>query len=603
MKTRLWLIALLLLVASRAGAQSADNVLVVINEKSEASVKVGEYYANARVIAADHVVRIKTATEESVSLDQYLRTIETPIASWLIKNALQDRILYIVLTKGVPLRVLGTGGRDGTVASVDSELTLIYRKLVGTPTTPIGRLDNPYFLGDRPIADAKPFSRLDSDLMLVTRLDGFTVADAIALVDRARAATSGSGRVVLDQRGGLIDSGGDRWLRVAAERLEADFGPSEVQLEMTRAVATFDGPAMGYYSWGSNDSSHQKRGSGLQFAPGALAGWFVSTDARTFREPPADWLPGPSTRPPSMFGSDSQSVIGDLIREGVTGASAHVDEPFLDGTVRPQILFPAYRHGMNLAEAFYLAMPFVSWENIVLGDPLCAPYRTTVLTASQLHKGVDPETEQPALFSERRIGYLSAGGLNVEAMKMTIRASTLSSRGNDAAAEALLRKAFELEPRLTGVALDLATRESLRGNHDGAIEIYRKVLAILPKDPIALNNLAYALAVNKNSPREALPYARAAFQISQLPTVADTLAWVHHLLGDDYSAKPLIERAATESPNNVEILVHAAFIQAGVNDAAKANAALGAALKLNPALNEREDIKALKKKIGGTPIE
>jgi uncharacterized protein (TIGR03790 family) len=596
---RLCLVVVLLLGASRAGAQSADNVLVVINEKSADSIKVGEYYANARTIAADHVVRIQTSTEESISLDQYLRTIETPIGTWLVKNGLQDRILYIVLTKGVPIRVLGTGGREGTVASVDSELTLIYRKLVGTPTTIIGRLENPYYLGEDPIASAKPFSRIDSDLMLVTRLDGFTVDDAIALVDRARAATSGTGRVVLDQRAHLVDSGGDRWLRVAAERLEADFGPQTVLLEMTRSPAAFDGPVIGYYSWGSNDGNHQRRNAGLQFAPGAIAGWFVSTDARTFREPPKDWAPGPSSRPPSMFGSGSQSVIADLVREGVTGAAAHVDEPYLDGTVRPQILFPAYRHGMNLAEAFYLAMPYVSWENIVLGDPLCAPYRTTVLTASQLHKGIDPETEQPALYTERRIAALAIGGLNVDAMKMVIRASALTSRGEDAEAEALLRKAIQIEPRLTGVALDLATRETNRGNHDGAIEIYRKVLTITPKDPIALNNLAYSLAVYKNSAREALPYARSAFQISQLPIVADTLAWVHHLLGDDYSAKPLIERAANEAPGNLEILVHAAFIHVGVNDRVKANEALTAALKIDPKLADREDVKALKKKIGG----
>jgi len=48
----------------------------------------------------------------------------------LTGNFAQDRILYIVLTKGIPLRVNGTSGQDGTIASVDSELTLLYRKLV-----------------------------------------------------------------------------------------------------------------------------------------------------------------------------------------------------------------------------------------------------------------------------------------------------------------------------------------------------------------------------------------------------------------------------------------------------------------------------------------
>ena len=62
---------------------------------------------------------------------QYERQIERPIAEWITSHAAQDRILYIVLIKGVPLRIAGTPGRQGTVASVDSELTLLYRRLVG----------------------------------------------------------------------------------------------------------------------------------------------------------------------------------------------------------------------------------------------------------------------------------------------------------------------------------------------------------------------------------------------------------------------------------------------------------------------------------------
>ena len=92
---------------------------------------------------------------------------------------------------------------------------------------------------------------------------------------------------------------------------------------------------------------------------------FVSTDGRTFREPPADWKPAPAGAT-----SGGQSLVADLIREGITGVTAHVAEPYLDAIVRPQILFPAYLSGFNLAESYYLAMPFLSWQNVVVGDPL-----------------------------------------------------------------------------------------------------------------------------------------------------------------------------------------------------------------------------------------
>jgi hypothetical protein len=34
-------------------------------------------------------------------------------------------------------------------------------------------------------------------------------------------------------------------------------------------------------------------------------------------------------------------------------------------------LFPAYFHGRNLAESYSVAIPGLSWQNIVVGDPLC----------------------------------------------------------------------------------------------------------------------------------------------------------------------------------------------------------------------------------------
>jgi hypothetical protein len=41
------------------------------------------------------------------------------------------------------------------------------------------------------------------------------------------------------------------------------------------------------------------------------------------------------------------------------------------GCVRPDYL-PAYHRGHNLGESFYMAMPYLSWQGIVTGDPLCS---------------------------------------------------------------------------------------------------------------------------------------------------------------------------------------------------------------------------------------
>ena len=88
-----------------------------------------------------------------------------------------------MLTKGVPLKIRGTGGPRGTQASVDSELALLYRELIQGPAPPEGPVPNPYFHASA----TAPFNRADHDIYLVTRLDGYTWEDIRGLVDRAIA--------------------------------------------------------------------------------------------------------------------------------------------------------------------------------------------------------------------------------------------------------------------------------------------------------------------------------------------------------------------------------------------------------------------------------
>src|SRR5439155_18053932 len=202
----------------------------------------------------------------------YQRQIESPIAAWLSAHAAQDRILYIVLTKDVPLRIAGTGGRTGTVGSVDSELTLLYRRMLGLVVPVAGALPNPYFGG----STGSPFKRFThdvADMYLVTRLDAFTVAEAMALVDRAASPTK-DGEIVLDQRGTGLDKTGDKWLEQAAEAIRAR-GFERVLLDRTTDVVTGQANVLGSYSCGSNDPSFRLRRIGSAFVTGSSAAMFL----------------------------------------------------------------------------------------------------------------------------------------------------------------------------------------------------------------------------------------------------------------------------------------------------------------------------------------
>ena len=65
-------------------------------------------------------------------------------------------------------------------------------------------------------------------------------------------------------------------------------------------------------------------------------------------------------------------MSADFLLEGATGASGHVFEPYLAMTPHPDMVLPAYYSGRNLAESFYLGILGLSWQNIVIGDPLCS---------------------------------------------------------------------------------------------------------------------------------------------------------------------------------------------------------------------------------------
>ena len=352
---------------------------------------------------------------------------------------------------------------------------------------------------------------------------------------------------------------------------------------------------LGYYSWGSNDLVIQAAGApDLSFVPGAIAAMFVSSDARTFRQPPEGWRPGTKTD----FAGTNQSLTGDLIREGVTGAAGHVAEPYLIAAIRPDVLFPAYVSGLNLAESFYAAMPFLSWQTVVLGDPLCAPFRQKSLEPSQIESAVDPISELPGFFTQHRVQSPGRGAIKLDAWKMFIRAESLATRGEAAKAREGLERATEADDRLVSGHLALAAMAQARSDWDEAIARFRRVVTHQPGNVAALNDLAYLLAERKNAPVEALPLASKAYQLSKgLPAVADTLAWTLHLLGRNADAAPVIRQAVKPLAGNAEVQWHAAVILAAVGDRAAAGAALDAAIKASPALADRADVRALRARL------
>lgn len=353
----------LLVPAAATFAQTPENVLVVVNQSSEISRRIGDYYSRQRAIPAANLCRLRVTEAEEIDWAVYEKQIEAPVAACLKQGKMAERILYIVTTLGVPLRVQGEGnGMMTEICAVDSELTLLYAKMHGSKVERAGPITNPFFQ-KRDQAFVHPLF----SMYLVTRLAGYDFADVKGIIDRSLIAHN-RGKFVIDLSAN-DENLGNQWLRAASTLLPAN----RVVLDESEKVLYNVKDVIGYAAWGSNDKSRHQRHLGFEWLPGAIVTEFVSTNARTFKKPPDKWTISTwnTSDQPLWFAGTPQTLTADYIHDGATGCSGHVAEPYLGTTPRPEYLLPAYFSGRNLAESYYLSIPALSWQGIVVGDPLC----------------------------------------------------------------------------------------------------------------------------------------------------------------------------------------------------------------------------------------
>ena len=356
------MLGLLVVTQQILSAQSVANVLLVVNDASPLSRDIGQYYASRRGVPPRNICHIRTATTEDIARAPYDREIAAAIGACLTRNQLTEQILYIVTTGGVPLKIPGPSEMTGEYASVDSELTLLYSDLkLGHPHPLAGPAANPYF-GRRQAKFAHP----EFPIYLVTRLAAYDLEGVKAIVDHSLHAAN-QGKFVIDMRSSTSQEG-DSWLREAANLLPKD----RVILDASEKVIYDQSGVIGYAGWGSNDPNRHRRFLGFHWLPGAIATEFVSTNARTFQRPPDTWNISDWRSRKLWYFDSPQTLTADYLLEGATAATGHVDEPYLSMTPHPEYLLPAYYSGRNLAESYYLSIRALSWQNVVIGDPLCS---------------------------------------------------------------------------------------------------------------------------------------------------------------------------------------------------------------------------------------
>jgi Tfp pilus assembly protein PilF len=189
-------------------------------------------------------------------------------------------------------------------------------------------------------------------------------------------------------------------------------------------------------------------------------------------------------------------------------------------------------------------------------------------------------------------------GVDVETVKLLLRADARAAGNDLAGVRQSLEEATARDKRLAPATLNLAAIYEQAGEYDKAIERYRTILELQPQNVIALNNLAYALAVRRKMPMEGLPLAEQAYALSgRNANMADTLGWIVHLAGNDQRAKALLAEAVQGAPQNPEIRLLAAVFFAALGEIEAARQELTRVLELDPKFASRDDVLELSTKL------
>jgi hypothetical protein len=266
----------------------------------------------------------------------------------------------------------------------------------GTPCY-AAAIPNPFTTGVFEPGWERSVGGIDFRPVLVTMLHGRSFADAEMLLDSALAAEEAGGAegefLFMEGRDparGILDG---QYPRVIADLMDRGYTdvrqvPFDADLTGRTLAAFFTGTATLGTTIEGND-----------FAPGALV-----DNVTSFGAVPENF------DDPSM---ERQVSIARWVARGVAGVHGTTDEP-LNSVFPARTLITHYVDGATLAETYHRNLPNVYWHNLVLGDPMLAPY--AVRPEVTIEGAADGETITDA--RELVVSATDSEGMGVDALSL-----------------------------------------------------------------------------------------------------------------------------------------------------------------------------------------
>ncbi|MDD2335120.1 MAG: TIGR03790 family protein [Geobacteraceae bacterium] len=404
----LFAVVLLLMPAMVWGLTPAE-VVVVANRFAADSVNLARYYMEKRGIPRGNLILIDLKSSESCSREVYDEEIATPVRDFLRKKSRND-VRCLVTMFGVPLKVkppplmgdekdrhwelkkekedtakalktisdakgpeagklkdalarlekeLKTLDRSNQGAAVDSELSLVLNE-----SYPLENwLPNPFFVGFK--NQVLPFGK--KSVLLVSRLDGPSEKIVRRIIDDSIAAEAHGlkGTAYFDARWAKPDKGNlkgyalyDNSLYLAADRVRLRGIPVVINDKPALFQAGEAPDAALYCGW----YSLGKYVDAFDWQPGAIGYHIASDECATLR-------------------SGSSNVwCKRMLEDGVAATIGPVAEPYVQAFPVPEVFFGIVTEGKySLVEAYFLSLPYLSWQMVLVGDPLYRPYKNRAI--------------------------------------------------------------------------------------------------------------------------------------------------------------------------------------------------------------------------------
>ena len=223
-------------------------------------------------------------------------------------------------------------------------------------------------------------------------------------------------------------------------------------------------------------------------------------------------------------------------------------------------------------------------RELALKSPQSVPLQR-FLARALVSSGKRPEARQ--VLESAKSANPSALGIYLDLADLDIAEGKLD------AARQYLSALLPSDSRDGAVRGKLAVVEMSAHNYSAAMEHYQKIVALDPRNILALNNLAYLLTDFKQQPDEALKYAQQAKELSPEDAAADdTLGWTYYRKGIYSMAVRHLETAVKREPN-ARRQYHLAMAYLKLGDQAKSRQMLDAALRLDATLPEAAAAKQL----------